>query len=92
MFSDLNRTARKTSKSLDILYNHRDLLSQVALTACERSDLFRRFVGLGVLLLEAIELGFERMASRNFFVGEIDGMSVEPAQASRVAIWKVRSD
>ena len=44
MFSDLNRTARKTSKSLDILYNHRDLMSQVALTVCERSDLFRRYV------------------------------------------------
>jgi DNA sulfur modification protein DndB len=44
MFSDLNRTARKTSKSLDILYNHRDLMSQVALTVSERLEVFRRFV------------------------------------------------
>jgi DNA sulfur modification protein DndB len=44
MFSDLNRTARTTSKSLNILYNHRDLLSQVALTIVERLPLFRRFV------------------------------------------------
>jgi DNA sulfur modification protein DndB len=35
MFSDLNRTARKTSKSLDILYNHRDLLSQVVTKTIE---------------------------------------------------------
>ncbi len=44
MFSDLNRTARKTSKSLDILYNHRDLMSQVALTVSEKLPLFRKFV------------------------------------------------
>lgn len=44
MFSDLNRTARTTSKSLNILYNHRDLLSQVALTVVERVDVFKRFV------------------------------------------------
>src|SRR5947208_311840 len=39
MFSDLNRTARTTSKSLNILYNHRDLMSQVALTVTERLTL-----------------------------------------------------
>ncbi len=44
MFSDLNRTARKTSKSLDILYNHRDLMSQVALVVIERVDAFKGLV------------------------------------------------
>lgn len=44
MFSDLNRTARKTSKSLDILYNHRDLMSQVALAVSEKLPIFRKFV------------------------------------------------
>lgn len=44
MFSDLNRTARTTSKSLNILYNHRDLLSQVALTVVERIAVFNRYV------------------------------------------------
>lgn len=44
MFSDLNRTARTTSKSLNILYNHRDLLSQIALTVVERVPVFNRFV------------------------------------------------
>lgn len=44
MFSDLNRTARTTSKSLNILYNHRDLMSQVTLTVTERVDVFRGLV------------------------------------------------
>jgi DNA sulfur modification protein DndB len=44
MFSDLNRTARKTSKSLDILYNHRDLMSQVALAVIERVEAFKGLV------------------------------------------------
>jgi DNA sulfur modification protein DndB len=44
MFSDLNRTARTTAKSLNILYNHRDLMSQVALIVAERLPVFNRFV------------------------------------------------
>lgn len=44
MFSDLNRTARKTSKSLDILYNHRDLMSQIILGAIEKIDVFKNLV------------------------------------------------
>jgi len=44
MFSDLNRTVRKTSKSLDILYNHRDLMSQITLTAIEQITLLRDYV------------------------------------------------
>jgi DNA sulfur modification protein DndB len=44
MFSDLNRTARTTSKSLNILYNHRDLMSQVTLVVIERVDAFKAMV------------------------------------------------
>jgi DNA sulfur modification protein DndB len=44
MFSDLNRTARTTSKSLNILYNHRDLMSQVTLVVIERVDEFKGMV------------------------------------------------
>lgn len=44
MFSDLNRTARTTSKSLNILYNHRDLMSQVALSVIEKVDAFKGMV------------------------------------------------
>ncbi|RIK74180.1 MAG: DNA sulfur modification protein DndB [Planctomycetota bacterium] len=44
MFSDLNRTARTTSKSLNILYNHRDLVSQITLTLSEKVEAFRGLV------------------------------------------------
>ena len=44
MFSDLNRTARTTSKSLNILYNHRDLLSQITLVVIERVKEFQGMV------------------------------------------------
>ncbi len=44
MFSDLNRTARTTSKSLNVLYNQRDLMSQVTLAVTERVEVFKGLV------------------------------------------------
>jgi DNA sulfur modification protein DndB len=44
MFSDLNRTARTTSKSLNVLYNQRDLMSQIALAVSERVPVFKGLV------------------------------------------------
>lgn len=44
MFSDLNRFVKKTSKSLDILYDKRDLLSTVTLEMCERVSVFKGMV------------------------------------------------
>lgn len=44
MFSDLNRTVAKTSKSLDILYDKRDLMANVTLDVCERVDAFKDLV------------------------------------------------
>src|SRR5262245_22040991 len=44
MFTDLNRYAHKTSKSLDILYDHRDNLSALTMDVSELVDLFRGLV------------------------------------------------
>jgi len=44
MFSDLNRYAHKTSKSLDILYDHRDNLSALTMDVSERIDVFRGMI------------------------------------------------
>ena len=44
MFSDLNRFVKKTSKSLDILYDKRDRLSKVTLDAIERIPVFKDMV------------------------------------------------
>jgi DNA sulfur modification protein DndB len=44
MFSDLNRFAHKTSKSLDILYDHRDTLSALTMEMVELVPVFRGMV------------------------------------------------
>src|SRR5712692_8814198 len=44
MFSDLNRFAHKTSKSLDILYDHRDNLSALTMDVYEHVDVFRGMI------------------------------------------------
>jgi DNA sulfur modification protein DndB len=44
MFSDLNRFAHKTSKSLDILYDHRDNLSALTMELSEQVDVFRGMI------------------------------------------------
>ncbi len=44
MFSDLNRFAHKTSKSLDILYDHRDNLSALTMEISEQVSVFRGMI------------------------------------------------
>ncbi len=44
MFSDLNRFAHKTSKSLDILYDHRDNLSGLTMEIAEEVEVFREML------------------------------------------------
>ena len=44
MFSDLNRFVKKTSKSLDILYDKRDELSKVTLELCEMVEIFKETI------------------------------------------------
>jgi DNA sulfur modification protein DndB len=44
MFTDLNRYAHKTSKSLDVLYDHRDNLSALTMDVSEQVDVFRGMV------------------------------------------------
>jgi DNA sulfur modification protein DndB len=44
MFSDLNRFAHKTSKSLDILYDHRDNLSALTMEVSEEVKVFKGMV------------------------------------------------
>lgn len=44
MFSDLNRFAHKTSKSLDILYDHRDNLSVLTMEMVEQVSVFQGMI------------------------------------------------
>jgi len=41
VFSDLNRTVHKTSRSLDILYDHRDPMNQLTLAVADAVPLFQ---------------------------------------------------
>jgi DNA sulfur modification protein DndB len=53
MFSDLNRTVQKTSRSLNIMYDHRDPLNQITLAVIERVPLLEGRVekeGLSIAL------------------------------------------
>jgi DNA sulfur modification protein DndB len=44
MFSDLNRTVQKTSRSLDILYDHRDPMNRVTIAVSHGADVFKNRV------------------------------------------------
>jgi DNA sulfur modification protein DndB len=44
MFTDLNRYAHKTSKSLDVLYDHRDNLSALTMDVSEQVEVFQGMV------------------------------------------------
>lgn len=52
MFSDLNRFVAKTSKSLDILYDKRDPVSQATLRICELVPVFQ-----GMVDKDAVSIG-----------------------------------
>lgn len=46
LFSDLNRTAKKTTKSLDILFDHRDVVNRVTQKLVEKVSVFKDRVNL----------------------------------------------
>lgn len=53
MFSDLNRFVKKTSKSLDILYDKRDEMASVTLEVCEKVPVFKDMVDKDAVSLPA---------------------------------------
>jgi DNA sulfur modification protein DndB len=44
MFSDLNRTVQKTSRSLDILYDHRDPMNRITIGVANEAPIFKNRV------------------------------------------------
>ncbi len=53
MFTDLNKNAKSTSKSLNILYDKRDHMSQVVLDVCNKVELFQGMVDKDAVSLPA---------------------------------------
>ena len=78
MFSDLNRFARKTSKSLDVLYDHRDQLSVLTMEVSEEVAVFRGMVDkerltLSVRSPKLCTLSMLYDANKELFDGAIEG-------------------
>ncbi len=63
IFSDLNRTVQKTSRSLDILYDHRDPMNSLALEVGERVPVFRGRVEKDQVSLSARSARFVTLSS-----------------------------
>jgi DNA sulfur modification protein DndB len=63
IFSDLNRTVQKTSRSLDILYDHRDPMNSLTLEVGERVPVFRGRVEKDRVSLSARSARFVTLSS-----------------------------
>jgi len=92
MFSDLNRTARTTSKSLNILYNHRDLMSQITLALIERVNEFKGLVDKDRISLplrspKLFTLGAIYDATAAFLVG-VTEEDFDPKRDLAIEFWE----
>jgi DNA sulfur modification protein DndB len=63
MFSDLNRTVQKTSRSIDILYDHRDPLNQVTLAVTEAVPILKGKVDKEAVSLAARSAKFVTLSA-----------------------------
>lgn len=96
MFSDLNRTARTTSKSLNILYNHRDLVSQITLAVSEKVEVFKGLVDKDRVSLplrspKLITLGALHDAT-SALLGDVKEADFDDKQLLAVDFWNVVAD
>jgi DNA sulfur modification protein DndB len=96
MFSDLNRTVQKTSRSLDILYDHRDPLNLITLAVAERVPLLQGRVEKESLSLASRSAKFITVSALYDMIGQYLGpMSAKLSEAQlqsfeddSVAYWQ----
>ena len=86
MFSDLNRTVQKTSRSLNIMYDHRDPLNQITMAVAERVPLLDHRVEKEALSLAIRSAKFITISSLYDMIGQFlgpisDGMADSQIQA-----------
>ncbi len=96
MFSDLNRTARTTAKSLNILYNHRDVVSQITLVVTEKVDVFKNLVDKDRVSLplrsnKLLTLGALYDATKAL-LGEVSIENFDEQQAFAIDFWNLVAD
>jgi DNA sulfur modification protein DndB len=73
MFSDLNRTVQKTSRSLNIMYDHRDPLNQITMSVAEGVPLLERRVEKEALSLAIRSAKFITISSLYDMIGQLLG-------------------
>jgi DNA sulfur modification protein DndB len=73
MFSDLNRTVQKTSRSLNIMYDHRDPLNQITMSVAERVPLLQHRVEKEALSLAVRSAKFITISSLYDMIGQFLG-------------------
>lgn len=92
MFSDLNRFVVKTSKSLNILYDHHDPMSLVTLEVCEKVPVFhdqvdKDAVSLPVRSRMLFSLSSIYDANSELFRGTLETASRPEMVATAVDFW-----
>jgi DNA sulfur modification protein DndB len=95
-FSDLNRTAQKTSRSLDILYDYRDPVNRVTLLIENEVPLFTDRIEKDAISLSIKSGRFVTLSAlydaNKQFLGEIDAEDVEEATERAAKFWNAVSE
>lgn len=100
VFSDLNRTVQKTSRSLDILYDHRDPMNTIAIAVSNMVPLFKGRVEKDTVSLAVKSPKFITLSALYDATTQLLGKAVENetedvlAEKESVAIeyWKAVAD
>jgi DNA sulfur modification protein DndB len=91
MFSDLNRTVQKTSRSLDIIYNHRDPLNAITLALEERVKILRGRVEKESQSLAVRSAKLVTVSALYDMTAQFVGSSLnERSQEAEVQLWEDR--
>ena len=92
MFADLNRYAIRPSKSIGVLYDHRDPMAQLSRLVVMRSEAFRDTVEMEKSTLarrsrKLFTLSAIHTATRAFLGTKLEDDDIEPFVKSAVAFW-----
>jgi DNA sulfur modification protein DndB len=92
MFSDLNRTAQSTTKSLNILYDHRDRLSNITMSLTTAVDVFtgrvdKEHASLSKRSPALITLGALHDGTKEL-VGDVNEVNFTEKHDLAVAFWQ----
>jgi DNA sulfur modification protein DndB len=100
VFSDLNRTVHKTSKSLDILFDHRLPINRITMVCIERVPLFKGRIDKERVSLSVNSRQFATLSgvqsATSQLLGEVDekttGDDLEFLEYQAVEFWKTVTD